>query len=111
MVALLDTITMSPRGRSRMPGSTSLDSANEPNVWMRQTRSNSAGSVFTTEWPRLAMPALLTRMSMAPKSARAAATIASSSSQESTDAWYFSARRPSFSTSATVSAAACSSRR
>ena len=58
-----------------------------PKAWMATTRSTSAGSVSTTVWPRLAMPAECTRVSTGPKSSSTAATMASSSARDSTDAW------------------------
>src|SRR5205807_1259847 len=68
-VATLEIMTMSPRGRVRMLGSTSWHRWWAPRAWTRTTRSSSAGSVSTTEVPLLAMPELLIMMSTWPKSA------------------------------------------
>ncbi len=54
-------------------------------AWIAITRSNSPGSVSATLSPRLAIPAACTSMSMAPKSAITASTMASSSATDSTD--------------------------
>ena len=82
-----------------------------PRAWVRTTRSSSAGSVSTTLPPRLASPALLTRMAMLPKASTTSSTRRRSSSRESTDPCTATARRPIASISATVSSAAWRSRR
>jgi hypothetical protein len=74
------------------------------------TRTTSAGSVSATDSPRLAIPALATRMSTGPK-ASAASTSASTSACSETDACTATARPPSPTIRATTSRAASSSRR
>ena len=56
-------------------------------AWVARTRVTSPGSVSATDRPRDAMPALFTRMSTKPKSARTASTMAASCAASSTDAW------------------------
>jgi len=111
VVAALEIITMSPRGRSRIGGMRCLHKANAPSAWVRNSRSTSAGSVSTTLNPRDAIPALCTRMSTGPSSSSARVASASHSSGSSTDARTATARRPSALIALTVSSAASSSRR
>ena len=77
---------MSPRGRVRMLGIARWHRYQAPKACVRTTRSNSAGSVFFTVLPRLAMPALLIRMSTKPKSLTTASTIVWQASRLSTEA-------------------------
>ena len=81
-----EIMTMSPRVRVRIDGSTAWLRWWAPRAWVRTTRSSSSGSVSATLRPRLAMPALFTRMSTKPKSATAAATMARPSSRDPTSA-------------------------
>ena len=81
MIAL-EIITMSPRGRVRIDGSAARQATWAPTAWVRSRRSTSSTSVSATDRPRLAIPALFTRMSTKPKSATADATIASTSAGE-----------------------------
>ena len=86
-VATDETITMSPRGRVRMEGRTSRQRWWGPMAWVPRTRTTSVGSVSATALPRLAMPPLLTRRSMGPRSATTASTIRASCSASSMLAW------------------------
>ncbi|HEY4068679.1 MAG TPA: hypothetical protein VGM74_17385 [Burkholderiaceae bacterium] len=85
-VATLEIITMSPRPRVRIAGNSRWHRWYGPNAWKRITRSTSSGSVSATVRPRLPMPALLIRMSIAPKSFSAASAIAAQASRSSTGA-------------------------
>ena len=110
-VAMLEIITMSPRGSLRMFGMTRLQRLCEPKAWVETTRISSLGSVSTTDKPRLAIPALLTRMLIGPKSLSMICTIASTRSYSATVARYMRALPPLATISSTVARAASSSRR
>ena len=77
-VAALEIITMSPRGRVRIEGSTSLRAQPRRRTRACATRARPRrGSVSATVWPRDAMPALFTRMSTAPEVGEHPSTISS----------------------------------
>ena len=85
-VATLEIITISPRPRVRICGINSWLRWNGPMTWTANNRSGSVGSVLTTLWPRLLMPALLTKISTAPKSWSTSAASLLASSRRSTEA-------------------------
>jgi len=109
--SLLEIMITSPRGRARIAGSSRAVSRCAPSAWVPITRSTSAGSVSATVSPRLAMPALCTRMSTWPCRARTVSARVSMSSPSERDARTATAVPPPPSISATASAADAPSRR
>ena len=109
--SLDEIITMCPRPRSRICGSSCWHRRAALKVWVIISRCSSDGSVSTTVLPRLATPALWTMMSTKPNAASAASASASAPSRSPSDARTDSARPPAALIAATVSAAAASSRR
>ena len=110
-VATEEMKTMSPRSQVRISGMTRRERWCGPTAWVPRRYSTSVGSVSATDRPRLAWPALLTRIEIGPSSPETRSTISASASGSATEAWTAMARRPSASISATVSAAAASSLR
>ena len=64
--SVLEMAMMSPRGRSRIAGSSRWTSRWADSACVVTTRTSSAGSVSATECPREAMPALSTSRSIGP---------------------------------------------
>ncbi len=87
------TLTMSPRRRAIMPGSTARVACSVPSTFTRWMRSHSSGSISSTV-PNRAIPALLTRTSISPSSRCTRATAPSTPDRSATSAAATHTRAP-----------------
>ena len=85
---------MSPRAWLRMAGTTRFERACAAKAWVPITRATSSAVVSATARPRLAMPALFTRIDTGPSSASTWVTMASQASGSATEPATAIARTP-----------------